>query len=296
MRLWLSIAFSIGLAFGQSEPEAAPAPPPGLVFTGKPLRVPVTCGEEEIAQFGLACTAQEPCPVYLEIAAVEPVGTKIFLTGNFHTSDVTLASILLVSQDGGKTWTEPHRRIPAAGLEQIQFYDFETGWIAGQGLGALPRDPFFLITTDGGKTWRRRPVFSETRVATVEQFWFSSKTSGQLLLGLSQSGEGGRYGLFESMTGGESWMAREVSQSRPALKGARAPLADWRVRPDAATGSYRVERRQGEQWQLVASFLVNAGHCRAEEITLPDAPPSNEPPPLEAVEEIRLPPDRGPRR
>ena len=56
-------------------------------------------------------------------------------------------------------WTEPQARIPSSGLDQIQFIDFQNGWISGANLQSAPRDPFFCITTDGGKTWRQRDHF-----------------------------------------------------------------------------------------------------------------------------------------
>ena len=103
---------------------------------------------------------------------MEAVGNKIFSPEIFTRPMATLYSILLASEDGGKTWTEPHPRIRSSGLDQIQFVDFQNGWISGANLQGAPRDPFLLITTDGGKTWRDRPIFEESRVAAIERFWF----------------------------------------------------------------------------------------------------------------------------
>ena len=79
----------------------------------------------------------------------------------------------------------------ASGLELIQFIDFETGWIGGESLGSVPRDPFFLLTHDGGKTWYSRPVYGELREGAVDYFRFDSKTHGTLWIDRSQSGETG---------------------------------------------------------------------------------------------------------
>jgi hypothetical protein len=70
----------------------------------------------------------------------------------------------------------------SSGLDQIQFFDFENGWISGANLQSAPRDPFLLITTDGGKSWRPRPIFEESRVASIERFWFESRKLGTLLI------------------------------------------------------------------------------------------------------------------
>src|SRR5207244_658934 len=111
----------------------------------------------------LSCSESEPCPVFLELADFEQVGARIFLTGNLHTATTTIESILLASEDDGKTWTEAAPRIAMAGLDRIQFIDFETGWISGQIQQTQPRDPFFLISHDGGKIWRKQPVWGDAR-------------------------------------------------------------------------------------------------------------------------------------
>ena len=140
-----------------------------LVYDGKPLRVPVSCTEEDIQSMGLSCSADSPCPVYLELSALEVLAGRMILVGNLHTDSATLSSIVLASEDGGKTWVESHPRIRQAALDQMQFFDLANGWISGQVMAALPRDPFFLVTIDGGKTWRQRPVFGDSHLGSIEK-------------------------------------------------------------------------------------------------------------------------------
>ncbi|MBI4877132.1 MAG: hypothetical protein HY822_21060 [Acidobacteria bacterium] len=243
-----------------------------LIYQGQPLRIPFQCGEDDIHALGLDCTAEAPCAVFLELTGLEIAGAKIFASGNLHTATTTLASILLASEDEGKTWTEPHERIRSAGLEQIQFVDFERGWVAGQQLQAVPRDPFFLVTTDGGKSWRRRPVAGEGQVGAIEQFWFDSRTDGLVAIDRMQSAEtGARHSIYESRTGGEGWSIREVSARPLKLKRAAGQNPDRRLRADARSKSFVLERRTGGRWQILASFLVETGVCRP--------PPEPEPAP-----------------
>ncbi len=246
-----------------------------LTNAGKPMKLDLVCGAPEIERLSLTCTIDEPCPVFLELSGVEAAGDRIFATGNLHTAMATVSTVLLSSDDGGKTWSEPHERIPGASLDLIQFIDLENGWIAGLTAGALPRDPFFLITTNGGKTWIRRPVFGETRVGAVDQFWFESKTSGQMTVDRTQTGDsGGRYELYESQTGGESWMMRLVSTKPLTLKKARpAGTGTWRARADGPSKSYRIEKRGTAQWMPVASFSISAGECKPAETVLPEPEP-----------------------
>jgi hypothetical protein len=265
-----------------------------LENTGSPIKIPFTCTDDDIVAFGMACSDEAPCPVFAELTAVLPLGSRIFITGNLHDSQVTMYSLMLASQDAGKTWTEPVERIRGVGLDQIQFYDFETGWISGQSLGALPKDPFFLLTTDGGKIWRKSPIFSETRFGVIEKYWFDSRTAGSLVIDRMQGAEASaRYELYESMTGGESWMIRQVGGKPYTLKGVRdtESATGWRLRADAKTKSYVVEKREGTRRVGVASFLIGAGECK------PAASPLIEPPAPSALEAGETKPaPRGPSR
>ena len=261
---------------------AQPPAKPALENSGKPMRVTAQCKGEDVLVLGLTCSQDDPCPLFLELSDVELVNSRLFLSGNLHTASATLESILLSSEDLGKTWTEPFERMPGIGIDNIQFIDFEAGWISGQVQQTLPRDPFLLITTDGGKTWRKRTVSGESRVGAIEQFHFESRTAGTLLLDKIQSGENGmRHELYETMTSGESWSLRQVSNKPISWKYPKGAAAEWRLRADGPSKSYKVERRQGERWQAAASFLISAGECKPEE--KPDEPPPSAPPP--AVDE-----------
>jgi hypothetical protein len=232
-----------------------------LENTGKPMRVPFDCTEADTQAAGLSCSAEEPCPVFVELSSVEAAGNKIFLAGNLHTSTTTLYSILLATDDAGRTWTEPHPRIRSAGLDQIQFIDFQNGWISGANLQSAPRDPFLLLTTDGGKTWHQRPIFDDSRVAAIERFWFESRENGSLVIDARL--DNNLHELYETRTGGESWAMKQATAAPIPFPHARdAAASGWRLRADAAIHGYQVEKSDGASWQKVATFLVNAGACK----------------------------------
>jgi photosystem II stability/assembly factor-like uncharacterized protein len=226
-----------------------------------PVRVAFECTEADSQAANLSCSEQEPCPVFLELNSVEAVGNKIFLAGNLHTSTTTLYSILLVSDDAGKTWNEPHPRIRFAGLDEMQFIDFENGWISGGNLQSTPRDPFLLVTTDGGKTWHVRPIFDEPRVASIERFWFASRENGSMLIDARL--DNNMHELYESRTGGESWSMKQATASAIAFPRAKDPArSGWRLRVNSAERGFDLEKSDGARWQKTASFLVKVGACK----------------------------------
>jgi photosystem II stability/assembly factor-like uncharacterized protein len=227
--------------------------------TGKPMRVPFECTEADTQAAALNCSEEEPCAVFLELSNVEAAGNKIFLTGNLHTATSTLYSVLLATEDAGKSWMEPYPRIRFAGLDQIQFVDFQNGWISGANLQSTARDPFLLLTTDGGKTWRQRSIFEETRVAAIERFWFDSPENGSLVIDARL--DNGHHELYETRAGGESWTMKQATAGAIAFPAA-PKTTGWRLRADAGTKSYDLEKSDGARWQKVASFLVRVGACK----------------------------------
>ncbi|MFN7996753.1 MAG: hypothetical protein U0Q18_24280 [Bryobacteraceae bacterium] len=281
MRVVLAVLFLCRVFAQTAVQEAAagntsPATPekPALQNLGKPMLVDFACSLDDIQSAGLGCMPDDPCPVYLELASVEAVGNRIFLAGNIHASAATLYSILLSSDDGGKSWREPYERVKAAGLDHIQFVDFENGWISGETLHPLPRDPFLLATNDGGKVWTAHPVFSEPRFGSISQFWFTSRSTGKLLVDRGESGESGRYELYETPNAGATWMLKEVNERPVGFRSAGIAVnIDWRIRADRASKSFQIERQSGDRWHSVAGFLVALKPC---------TPPAQPPAPQEA--------------
>jgi hypothetical protein len=263
-----------GLLVSAPQEPPTPAPPaatpggpavaPVLENRGKPIMLPYACSADDVQWAGLSCEEDEPCAVFLELSAAEAAGNRILIAGNLHAESVTLYSVLLASDDDGRTWTEVHPGMRGAALDHIQFLDAASGWISGEELFPLPQDPFLLLTTDGGKTWSRKPVMddaAEDHFGMVQQFAFADKERGSLIVDRGESGSGQRYALYESRTGGESWNIVEESAKPPRLR-QPPPASPWRVRVDAPTRAYHVEHRQGERWSSVAAFAVKLEPCK----------------------------------
>jgi photosystem II stability/assembly factor-like uncharacterized protein len=259
-----------GGVWAQDAPVAAEGPvvPAALAVlenTGKPMGVPFHCTDEDMGAAGLGCSEQDPCPVYLELTAVASTAARIVLAGNIHAATATLYSVLLGSEDDGRTWRELHERVRGSGLDHIQFAGVESGWVSGLSFAPLPQDPFLLMTTDGGKTWRPHAIFDEPRFGSIQQFIFEDKKSGWLVIDHGPGASEERYELFETNDGGETWNIRETSVKPIRIKGAPATSnADWRVRADGGTKSYQVEHRQGQRWTSLAPFKVDLGVCKPE--------------------------------
>jgi len=233
-----------------------------LLNTGEPMKLTFACGEEELASAGMSCSDDDPCPVYLELSGVSAAGRKLSLAGNLHGPSATLFSVLLTSDDNGATWKEPAARIPGAALDQTQFIDLLHGWAAGETQVPLARDPFFLITADGGASWRREPIMEEGGAGAVQRFWFDSVDHGELIVDGGRTAQGGRFAVYESHTKGDNWSILSKTSQIPRLR--RAPSVDdvdYRIATDGPSRASVVEKREGEKWSAVASFLIQVASC-----------------------------------
>jgi len=264
---WLAALCAPGL--GQEPPAGTTAGAAGaasavLQNTGKPMVVGFRCTEEDMRWAGLACSLDDPCPVYLELAAAESTGQRVFAAGNIHTGAATLYTILLGSDDNGQSWREVHERVRGAGLDHVQFAGGDVGWVSGLMFAPLPQDPFLLLTTDGGRSWRAHPVFDEPRFGSIQQFHFEDNRAGTLVIDRGARASGDRWELYESNDGGETWNVKETSVKpiRPRRSATGNP--EWRVRTDGPSKSFHVEHRVGQRWIGIGAFAVNLGSCKGE--------------------------------
>jgi hypothetical protein len=223
-----------------------------------PVRVDYACPPEDIETFGLTCSEDRPCPVFFEVSAVDSIGSRVFVAGDIHTGTTTLYGVLLFTEDGGASWSESIPRLRLAAFDQFQFIG-EHGWLSGHRVEPLPKDPFLMLTTDGGKSWRERPLFEETRFGSIAQFWFDSATGGQLIFDDSV-GKATYQELYSTMTGGESWEIKQ--KSTKVLASVRAFTERWSVTAPMGSATYLIERIVNGKKESVARFLIHIGDCK----------------------------------
>jgi hypothetical protein len=139
----------------------------------------------------------------------------------------------------------------------------------------LARDPFFLITSDGGASWRREMLTEEGDVGAMQKFWFDTVDHGELIIDAGRTAAGGRYLVYESHTGGNNWNLVSKTAQMPHLR--RAPPVDetdYRIDTDSKSHAYIVEKRDGAKWNRIASFVVQVASCGSPHGTPPE--PAND--------------------
>lgn len=227
---------------------------------GQPMvHVDYTCTPEDRDSFGLACTEDRPCPIFFEVSAVDSIGSSVFIAGDIHTPTTTLYGVLLTTDDGGATWSEAMPRLRSTAFEAFQIRQ-EKGWLSGQRLEPLPKDPFLLITTDGGKNWHQKPLFEETRFGSIVQFWFDSADTGQLIFDDSV-GNKVKQELYSTMTGGDGWELKQTS-SQPLQLNIPRRASAWTIATPPGSKAYLIERAVNGRKETLARVLIHIGDCK----------------------------------
>ena len=68
---------------------------------------------------------------------------------------------------------------------------------------------------------------------------------------------------LQASAAGAAASLRQASADPIRFPKTREPgSSGWRIRADAGTNSYAVEKSEGQRWQKVASFLVRVGSCK----------------------------------
>jgi len=108
-----------------------------------------------------------------------------------HTVVVGYAGKVLVTADGGFTWTQAQTGTTRA-LYRVRFVDANNGWISGQ-------EGLILHTTDGGKTWQRQKSGTDVYLFSL---YFIDQNHGWAV--------GDKSILLETRDGGANWSLRKI--------------------------------------------------------------------------------------
>ena len=248
-----------------AESEEEPSAPAPIRYHGDPIVPPAKCQELD-EDFAATCNGRDSCEMLLELVHVEETTSGIVVVGGLHSTAENVSSIMLLSEDGGESWSEPTGRIPRATFEKAQFSDRDHGWAAGtSGAAGAGRRTFFAVTADGGKKWRRFDVRAggEERSGLIVDFRFDTPKHGYVILEKPAATD--RFELYETFNGARSWSTRGLTPERPRFPGRRRGVeaSNWRVEEDASNGEYLIQGRDDESspWTTRARFAASLGTC-----------------------------------
>lgn len=153
------------------------------------LTAPAQAADIDVEPSGFAVQAENATSKLLLDAA--KAGDRLVAVGEFGH--------IVLSDDGGKTWTQAKEVRSQVALNSVMFVNDKVGFAAGH-------DATVLKTTDGGDTWRvfYRDTEFENPLLAVH---FEDENKGYAV---------GAFSLMvETMDGGETWKTRPVFEGNP---------------------------------------------------------------------------------
>lgn len=134
------------------------------------------------------------------------------------TAPADQTPLVLMTKDGGATWTRQPVSLPATGvsLHGVWFIDRQHGWAVGD-FGTI------LVTVDGGATWWRQPSPTDEKLLAVR---FADSTTGWIA--------GGNGTLLETTKAGLDWTAQTTKVETSLRAIAAAADTVWVAGDDAA--------------------------------------------------------------
>ena len=197
-----------------------------------------------------------------------------FLLGSYQFPAVTYRTILLRTDDAGRTWQEVHPGISDSTLYGIDFVSPKIGFVYGQWTTEGMGPPFFLYSEDGGLSWERVGGVEESGTPFVYAFDFTDEQHGIIKLifhavGLTPE-QDHRIETHETHDGGKTWAKTaskmisddEETKIRDTMADDTLHLQDgvgWRIEEaggDAWTYGYWIARSMdnGSSWERVTRF------------------------------------------
>lgn len=173
------------------------------------------------------------------------------------TSEIPSAQIL-VSIDGGRSWTKRGPRVEGSDFEFLYERKGQV-WIAGFHTAEFGADPFIMVPTDSSFNWNRYTIYEGS--SFLERIVFQKK--GQLIARvryINTFDENWKEYIHKSVDGGRSWslvgpaptLGREPGV---AFKRIERKTPTWRI-VDANDGGFAVQHREREHgsWRTVSRF------------------------------------------
>ncbi len=146
--------------------------------------------------------------LHLSDSKIASIGDQVYLGGSYRTSAASYRSVLLKSNDGGRSWKELDIWMSCSEVDDIFFYDEDHHWFITCWSIEGAQAPYHVFRSqDGGESWTRskrslpNPNHIETSLSFIRQRSFQNPRDGVMSF-LSTTGILGTYTTHD---GGINW-------------------------------------------------------------------------------------------
>jgi hypothetical protein len=203
----------------------------------------------------------------------------VLLFGELRTPAASIRSLLLRSDDGGKSWREVMSPVYGSEVIEVFFHDAHVGWALVAWTTEGPGDLALYRSKDGGKSWRKISDIPKRHFSGWPiSMRFSDGKNGMIKLLYDGSGDPRTDGLvtLNTKNGGRSWHETshlaldEYERGNEERKEAEGRMvvgqdsSQWQLL--GADGEVRILRRlhSDETWRLLCVMPSHFGYSKGK--------------------------------
>jgi hypothetical protein len=224
--------------------------------------------------------------VHLSVSIYGLDKNTVFLFGSLKTPAVSIRSLLLRSEDGGRNWREVMTLVTGSDVIRLFFLNKQTGWaLLGQtseGTGPL----YLYKTRDSGKSWKKVSSIPKRHyTGWPKGFGFIDERNGRIEMLYDRAAPTDGFAIMSTSDGGITWQeSRSLSLDEymeKYEKDSEEPSTDhvtardgsqWKLQEQSNKQiSVLRRRRSGREWDIVSTLPSHFGYSDGQVILPADS-------------------------
>ncbi len=199
----------------------------------------------------------------------------VFLLGSLQTSAVSIRSLLLRSEDGGRNWREVMTPVTGSDVIRLFFLNKQTGWALLGQTSEGPGQLYLYKTKDSGKSWKKVSRIPKRHyTGWPKGFGFIDERNGRIEMLYDGAAPTDGFAVMSTSDGGVSWQeTRSLSLDEYREKYEREseePSADYATARDGTQWKIQEQhngqvsilrrRRSGDKWSIASTLPSHFGY------------------------------------
>jgi hypothetical protein len=199
----------------------------------------------------------------------------VFLLGSLQTPAVTIRSLLLRSEDGGRSWKEVMEPVTGSAVIRLSFLSKQTGWALLGGTSEGPGQLYLYKTRDSGNSWSKVSRIPKRHFdGWPESFGFVDERNGRMEILYDGNAPTDGFAVMSTSDGGITWQetrSLSLDEYREQYeKDSEEPSTDYVTARDGSQWKLQEQsrkqvsvlrrRRSGGEWNIVSTLPSHFGY------------------------------------
>lgn len=198
-----------------------------------------------------------------------------FLLGSLQTPAVSIRSLLLRSEDGGRSWGEVMTPVTGSDVIRLFFLNKQTGWTLLGQTSEGPGPLYLYKTRDSGKSWEKVSRIPKRHyTGWPKGFGFIDERNGRIEMLYEGAAPTDGFAIMSTSDGGITWRetrSLSLDEYREKYeKDSEEPSTDYVTARDGSQWKLQKQpngqvsilrrRRSGGEWDIVSTLPSHFGY------------------------------------